>query len=96
LCFALWPAGPGLGGTALTIEVRLFATLREYLPASDGRTSAQVDVPARASVADVLAKLGIPVAMASLILVDGRHESDKRRKLDDGCVLSVWPHIGGG
>ncbi|UCG17584.1 MAG: hypothetical protein JSV19_06040 [Phycisphaerales bacterium] len=80
----------------MTIEVRLFATLREYLPASDGRTSAQVDVPARASVADVLTKLGIPVAMASLILVDGRHESDKRRKLDDGCVLSVWPHIGGG
>jgi len=53
-------------------------------------------MPAGSSVAEVLARLGIPVAKAFLVLVDGRYEADKQRRLDDGCVLSIWPPIAGG
>ena len=78
------------------IEVRLFATLRTYLPPGSNRTSARLEMPAGASIADVLDTLGIPAAAAFLILVDGLYESDRQRKLDEGCVLSIWPPVAGG
>ena len=80
----------------MNVQVRLFATLRKQLPAGNDGTTGQIDVPAGSSIADVLKKLDIPPAMASLILVDGLYESDKHCKLDEGCVLSVWPPISGG
>ena len=80
----------------MNIEVRLFATLREYLPTGSERTCARIDMPACASIVDVLTKLGIPEAAAFLVLVNGSYEADRRRKLEDGNVLSIWPPIGGG
>ncbi len=80
----------------MTLEVRLFATLRRHLPPGSSRTSAQVEVPADASISEVLETLGIPLATAFLVLVDGHYEADRCRRLDDGCVLSVWPPIAGG
>ena len=80
----------------MNIEVRLFATLRECLPAGSSRTSTQVDMPAGSTITDVLDELGIPVAKAFLVLVNGLYESNKDRQLDDGCVLSIWPPVAGG
>jgi len=80
----------------VTIEVRLFATLRKHLPPHGDRTKALLELPRGASIADVLKKLGIAEAMASLVLLDGHHEPNKRRKLHDGAVLSIWPPIAGG
>jgi molybdopterin converting factor small subunit len=80
----------------LRVEVRLFATLRKYLPPSGDGSSARLEMPAGSSVADVVNKLGIPNAMVHLVLVDGRHEPSKGRLLDDGAVLSIWPPIAGG
>ncbi len=80
----------------MTVEIRLFATLRKYLPSGGDRASAPIEMPAGSSIADVLEELGIPVAMASLVLVNGHYESNKRRQLEDDCVLSVRPPIAGG
>ena len=80
----------------MKVEVRLFATLRRHLPAGSSRTSAQVDVPAGASIAEVLETVGVPVAAAHLVLVNGIYQADKNRPLDEECVLSVWPPIAGG
>lgn len=80
----------------MNVEVRLFATLRKYLPAGNDGIVGKMDLPSGSSIADVLRTLDIPPAMASLMLVDGRYESNKRRKLDEGCVLSIWPPIAGG
>jgi len=80
----------------VNVEVRLFATLRKYLPAGSERTSAQVEVPAGASIADALTALGIPVEAVHLLLVNGIYEPDKDRRLEDGCVLSAWPPVAGG
>jgi molybdopterin converting factor small subunit len=80
----------------LSVEVRLFATLREYLPSGSSRTSTRLELPTGASIADVLARLGIPPAKAFLVLVNGLYEADKDRRLKDGCVLSIWPPVAGG
>jgi molybdopterin converting factor small subunit len=80
----------------MTIEVRLFATLRKHLPPGAGRTSARLDLPARTTIADVLDRLNIPHEAASLTLINGRHESNLRQTLADGCTLSVLPPIAGG
>ena len=80
----------------MIVEVRLFATLRDYLPPGGDRTGVQIETPDGASIADVISKLGIPARLAHLVLLDGRYEPDRRRRLKDGCVLSIWPPIAGG
>ena len=80
----------------MTVEVRLFATLRDYLPPGGDRTGVQLETPDGASVADVISELGIPARLAHLVLLDWRYEPDRRRPLKDGCVLSIWPPIAGG
>lgn len=80
----------------MNVEVRLFATLRQYLPPGSSRTSARLEVPPGASIDDVLEKLTIKPASAALVLVNGHYERNRQRSLSDGCILSVWPHVAGG
>ena len=80
----------------MNVEVRLFATLRAYLPPGSSRTAAPLDLPAGSSIADVIDRLGIPHDQAALMLVNGIYEGDQRRQLEDGHVLSIWPHVAGG
>jgi sulfur-carrier protein len=80
----------------MTIEVRLFATLRKFLPPGSERTRALLDLPVGSSIADVLARLAIPEETATLVLVNGRFEADRKRRLEGDLVLSVFPPIAGG
>jgi molybdopterin converting factor small subunit len=80
----------------MNVEVRLFATLRKYLPAGGERTRTIIELPAGSSVAEVFARLGIPGEAATLVLVNGRFEADRLRRLDADCVLSIFPPIAGG
>ena len=80
----------------MNVEVRLFATLREHLPEGSDRTSTEIHLREGSTIVDVLAELGIPPEAAFLVLVNGHYESDKNRRLDHDCVLSVWPPIAGG
>ena len=80
----------------MQVEVRLFATLRSYLPATSDGVSARVEVPTGACIADVAGKLGIPPTLVHLVLVDGHAEADRCRRLAEGSVLSIWPPIAGG
>jgi molybdopterin converting factor small subunit len=80
----------------VNIEIRLFASLRRYLPSSASKSSATLDVPAGATITTVLEKLGIPAGAAHLTLVDGTQETNMDRKLEEGCTLSVFPPVAGG
>ncbi len=80
----------------MTIEVRLFGTLREYLPAGSTPPGIRLDVSADACIAEALAELKIPPDQVALTLVNGRYERDARRRLEDGAVVSVWSHVAGG
>jgi molybdopterin synthase sulfur carrier subunit len=79
----------------MEIEVKLFATLRDYLPKGSGQFSCKVEIDSADTVRDVLEKLNIPEAMPKIILVNGVH-SNLDRVLKFGDVLSVFPPVAGG
>lgn len=79
----------------MKIEVKLFATLRDYLPKGSGQFSCKVEIDSADTVRDVLEKLKIPEEMPKIILVNGVH-SNLDRVLKFGDVLSVFPPVAGG
>lgn len=79
----------------MNIEIRLFATLAQYLPpGSDGRRTA-LEVAEGATAGEALDRLGVPRALAKLMMVDGVH-GGMDTALQAGNVLSVFPPIAGG
>jgi sulfur carrier protein ThiS len=82
----------------MQIRLRLFATLREYLPQGSA-TEITLDMPEASSVADALLALGVPLKLAHVAFVNGRHVLKPElatRHLANGDVVSVFPAIGGG
>ncbi len=79
----------------MKIEVRLFSTLARHLPpGTDGR-AANLSVPTGATVAQVLAQLGVPLELTKLTFVDSVHR-DLDFVLSEGNTISVFPPIAGG
>ncbi len=80
----------------MTVEVKLFATLRKYLPSDgDGKTTT-LDLPAPTRVGDVLAALNIPDAEAQLVLINGQHTPDRSHAIEQDCTVSIFPAMAGG
>ena len=79
----------------MEIEVKLFATLRDYLPEGSSRFSCKMKIEGSTRVQDILTNLKIPEEMPKIILVNGIH-GKKEQILKDGDVLSVFPPVAGG
>ena len=79
----------------MEIEVKLFATLRDYLPEGSDRFSCKLEIDGQTRVQDILAKLRIPEEMPKIILVNGTH-GKKEQILKEGDVLSIFPPVAGG
>lgn len=79
----------------MEIEVKLFATLRDFLPEGSGRFSCRMEIDGKTRVQDILSKLKIPEEMPKIILVNGVH-GKKDQTLKEGDVLSVFPPVAGG
>jgi molybdopterin converting factor small subunit len=79
----------------MEIEVRLFATLRDYLPQGSSQFSCKLQVKSTDTVGDVLGKLKVPDETPKIILVNGIH-STLDSVLKPGDVLSVFPPVAGG
>lgn len=73
------------------IRIKLFATLRKFSP----EASEAFPITPKATVADVIAQLGIPLDQAKLIFINGKR-GEKSSALDDGDRLGIFPPIGGG
>lgn len=74
----------------MTIEARLFATLRE------GRGKVvRVELDEGATVADLAARLRIAPGEIAILLVGGR-DAGLDRTLADGDTVSIFPPVGGG
>lgn len=82
----------------MKIVLRLYATLRDYLP--DGHdTAVTLELPPGATIPDALAVLGVPLPLAHIVMIGGRHVLKPEvasRPLKDGDELAVFPAIGGG
>ncbi len=79
----------------MEIEVKLFATLRDYLPKGSNRFSCKLEVDSQTRVQDIMLKLKIPEEMPKIILVNGIH-GKKDQILEEGDVLSIFPPVAGG
>ena len=80
---------------AMEIVVKLFATLRDYLPAGSDRFSCRMEVDGHTRVQDILERLNLPEDMPKIILVNGVH-GKKEQVLREGDVLSIFPPVAGG
>lgn len=79
----------------MEIEVKLFATLRDYLPKGSGRFSCKMEIDGHTRVVDILFKLRIPEEIPKIILVNGIHGKNDQI-LKEGDVVSIFPPVAGG
>lgn len=84
----------------MRIHVRLFASLRDRLPAQ-ARGRGEIELEDDASLADLIAHLEIPDRLAQMVLIDGqqaprRGGERQARVLRDGQTVSIFPPVSGG
>ncbi len=77
----------------MLVHVELFLHLRRYGPSGEGPT--QIELPPGTTVADLLARLGIPSTVKKVVLVDGRLRPAETQ-LEDGETVTVFPPLEGG
>ncbi len=77
----------------LDIHLQLYSILREKLPPeAGGRAVLQMEEDA--TLAELLAELDI--SRRVVISVNGEHESDRSRRLQDGDEVKIFSSISGG
>ena len=74
----------------MEIEIRLFASLRNY--AND---KSKIVLEDGANVRDFIDRIGVPPSEVAIILVNGRHAHQDQR-LHDGEAVALFPAIAGG
>ena len=79
----------------MKIDVRLYATLSDYLPNEKGQNPLKFEVRDGAQVRALLQELGIPPEPVKLVFINGRRAT-LDTILKDGDRLGVFPPIGGG
>jgi molybdopterin converting factor small subunit len=79
----------------MKIEIALYATLSQYLPAGATNRKAVIDVRDGATVREVMTQLGIPQDLPNILLVNGR-QAPEHTALKDGETLSIFPPLAGG
>lgn len=83
----------------MNITVKLYADFAALLPTGAVHNAAVLDVADGATVKGLLKQLGVPLARAHLVLVDGVFvppEQRAERCLRTGETLAVWPQVAGG
>jgi len=79
----------------MQVRVKVFATLRRYLPGVMPGTSLEVELPAGATVDDLLGQLNLPREEVKVVYVNARARPWSY-KLASGDEVGIFPPIGGG
>jgi molybdopterin synthase sulfur carrier subunit len=79
----------------VTIQVKLFATLRHYRPGLEIGESFAVELPQGATIADLIRELGLPDEEVKIIFVNALFR-ERDYVLADGDQVGIFPPIGGG
>lgn len=84
----------------MRVTLKLYASLADYLPADARRTHRlPLELPAGATVADVIGRESLPVKLCHLVLINGLYvaPADRAtRELRQDDELAIWPPIAGG
>jgi molybdopterin converting factor small subunit len=79
----------------MQVKVKLFATLRDYLPkGSDGR-SCLMDIDETTTIEQIISTFNIPEEIPKIILVNGLNGT-MDQTLKEGDELSIFPPVAGG
>jgi len=78
----------------ITISVKLFATLKKYLPPGS-EEGASLTLPAGSTVLDAIDALKIPRDHAGMLVAEDDYV-EKETPLTDGLQLSIFPPLAGG
>lgn len=77
------------------VNVRVFATLKRYLPEERAKGAFDIEVPYDATLEDVVRVLGLPAAEVKVTFVNGRTEA-LSHVLHEGDEVGIFPPLGGG
>ena len=79
----------------MEVKVKLFATLRDYLPKGNDGKSCQMEIDTTTTIEQTITTLKIPDEIPKIILVNGLQAS-MDQTLKAGDVLSIFPPVAGG
>ncbi len=79
----------------MIVKVKLFATLRKYLPGLELGKAADINLEPDFSIADLYNFLQIPLEEIKLAYVNGIY-CEPDTILKDGDEIGIFPPIGGG
>jgi sulfur-carrier protein len=79
----------------MEIEVRLFATFRDYLPQGSDTFSCKKSMPTEAIVRKIAEDLKLPDDFPKIFIVNGNVVTGDY-VLRDGDVVSIFPPVAGG
>jgi sulfur-carrier protein len=77
------------------VNVKVFATLKRYLPEERAKRAFDLEVPDGATLDDVVRLIGLPAAEVKVTFVNGRTEA-LSCALHEGDEVGIFPPIGGG
>ncbi len=79
----------------MKIELRLYASLKKYLPDQSDGTASILEVKEGTTVREVLTRLGIPLDAPKIIFLNGIQATGDA-VLKDGDRLGAFPPVAGG
>lgn len=79
----------------IEVQVKLYATLRRYQPQLRLGEALSISLPEGATVAQLVAKLGIPASTVKTVFVKGEIVKEEHA-LRDGDDVGIFPPIAGG
>ena len=83
----------------ISITLKLFATLTDYLPAHRKDNAVVLEVGEGSTVQDIIHQFSLPEKLAHLVLVNGVYLAPADRSarvLVQDDVLAIWPPVAGG
>ena len=83
----------------MKITLKLFATLRDYLPADAVENGVEVHVADDATPNELIDEYKIPRQLAHLVLLNGIYIEPHKRDVSlfkEGDTLAIWPPVAGG
>ena len=79
----------------MRVQVKLFATLRKYMPAGSSGDTLTVEVPDGSTIGEVVAALGIPADHARMAIVSGT-QLDLAAPVPADAEVNLFPPLAGG
>jgi len=79
----------------ITVDVKLFATLRRQFPDLKVGEAMSVELPEDATVAELVNELALPEEQVKVVFVNGTIQKEDYG-LTDGEEVGIFPPVGGG